>query len=268
VEIRFGPELDEVFGITNDKQRVRPIEDFWRIMAKDDDPDDIKLDKVLNGENKWQEKVRRKKNEERERAKIEALLTPSIEPTPAEQAAAAVDVVVGRGPRVPARDKRQVQERTEKEAQSRVGVSARTKEEASAAIQAERKRRPYKVEYYDDDPRAAFYDPEWGPEGQVIAKVNRRHPFFETLYGDLVNFPGGLRAKESIDLLLISLAKAELETDVEQTRMLYETQRREVWSPFLAKGLAVLAHSLRHDDREAEQEERSAEDVEAAAATA
>jgi hypothetical protein len=29
VEVKFNPELDEVFGITNDKQGVRPIEDFW-----------------------------------------------------------------------------------------------------------------------------------------------------------------------------------------------------------------------------------------------
>ena len=30
-EVKFGPELDDVFGITNDKQRVRPIEDFWKL---------------------------------------------------------------------------------------------------------------------------------------------------------------------------------------------------------------------------------------------
>ncbi len=28
IEVRFGPKLDEVFGIGNDKQTVSPIEDF------------------------------------------------------------------------------------------------------------------------------------------------------------------------------------------------------------------------------------------------
>src|SRR5438128_360815 len=31
IQVRFQPALDEVFGITNDKQTVRPIEDFWRL---------------------------------------------------------------------------------------------------------------------------------------------------------------------------------------------------------------------------------------------
>ena len=33
IEVQFQPALDEVFGITNDKQTVRPIEDFWRLLA-------------------------------------------------------------------------------------------------------------------------------------------------------------------------------------------------------------------------------------------
>jgi len=33
VEVLFDPHLDEIFGITNDKQTVRPIQDLWRILA-------------------------------------------------------------------------------------------------------------------------------------------------------------------------------------------------------------------------------------------
>src|SRR5579871_870428 len=33
IEVRFSPDLDDIFGITNDKQRVRPLEDFWRLLA-------------------------------------------------------------------------------------------------------------------------------------------------------------------------------------------------------------------------------------------
>jgi len=35
IEVKFNPQLDEVFGIANDKQTVRPIEDFWRLLASE-----------------------------------------------------------------------------------------------------------------------------------------------------------------------------------------------------------------------------------------
>src|ERR1051326_9513972 len=82
VEVKFGPELDEVFGITNDKQRVRPIEDFWRVLAA---KNEIELDRILRAENAWQRKVRHEKELARKKAKIEALMAPSNDPTPAEQ---------------------------------------------------------------------------------------------------------------------------------------------------------------------------------------
>ena len=34
IEVSFGPKLDEVFGIGNDKQTVSPIEDFWKVLAE------------------------------------------------------------------------------------------------------------------------------------------------------------------------------------------------------------------------------------------
>jgi len=261
VEVRFGPELDEVFGITNDKQRVRPIEDFWRVVAV---KNDIELDRILRAENRWQEQLRHKKEEERKKAKREALMTPSNEPSPAEQAAAAVDVVTGKGARVPEHQLEQVQERTQTEVSRRVGVSAKTKDEAGAAIESERKRRPYKVEYFEGA-HDAFYEPTWGAGGQVVVRVNRAHPVFETLYGDLFNIEGGLRAKESVDLLLIALARAELTAEVDLTKQFYETQRKENWSPFLASALKALVHSLGPAAKGEEEKEEITQEVGAAA---
>ena len=48
MEVKFEPELDEVFGITNDKQAVRPIGDFWRILA------DEEIDAFVRREYRWQ----------------------------------------------------------------------------------------------------------------------------------------------------------------------------------------------------------------------
>jgi len=48
IEVGFGPEFDEVFGITNDKQRVRPIDDFWRLLTQEG------INGLLKRKNDWQ----------------------------------------------------------------------------------------------------------------------------------------------------------------------------------------------------------------------
>lgn len=248
VEVKFTPELDEVFGITNDKQRVRPIEDFWRLLHAED------IDRLLRRENDWQ----REKREERRKLRIQELGVASAEPTPAEQAAAAVDTVFGRRARVPERDLPQVQTEFEQEAQQRVGVTERSIEDARKALEAETKRRPYRVDYFDES-NGAFYEPRWEKGGQVVVRVNRRHPFYENMYGELFNL-GDARAKDSVDVLLMALAKSELTVDDDQAKQWYEVQRRNFWSPFLAEALKVLSQTIQPE----EEEEQGSEELVAA----
>src|SRR5262249_54549760 len=91
VEVKFDPSLDDVFGITNDKQRVRPIEDFWRLLQREE------IDRLLRAENLWQQVERRKKD----RPSVE----PSDQPTPGEAAAAAVSTITGKTVRPPEHDR-------------------------------------------------------------------------------------------------------------------------------------------------------------------
>ena len=90
VEVRFDPGLDEIFGITNDKQTVRPIEDLWRLFASEG------IDAQLGREQTFQRKMRR---EERQRLQGGAA-EKAPEPTIAETAAAKADTLVGQKPRV------------------------------------------------------------------------------------------------------------------------------------------------------------------------
>lgn len=261
-EIKFTPALDEVFGISNDKQKVGPLEDFWRVLAEDD----IQLDRVLSKEHRWQERTRKQKAEERKQAKIQEQTETSVEPTFAESAAATVEIVTGKITPIPERDKNFVKTITENKIDDHVSTTNGSREEAIKAIEADRKRRPYKVEYFDDS-RGAFYEPEWGALGQLVVKINRQHPFFQAVYGTLLTIEGGLKAKESIDLLLIALAKAELTTEHEITKQLYETQRKETWSPFLEKSLKVLEQTLNGNDSEIEIDDDTVETESSQAAT-
>jgi hypothetical protein len=230
IEVAFEPQLDEVFGIANDKQTVRPIEDFWRLLTKED------IDDKVRAENAWQ-------MEKREKPKKPKVDAPG-ETTPAEQAAALAGSISGKRPKVPERDQDKVRQQLEDEAQRRVGVTEKTIEEAKQAIEAEAKRRPYKVDYFDD-PNGPFYEPAWEHGWVVVARVNRAHPFYSALYAELLELQGAGQAKYAVDVLLLALSKAELTTEDELTKLWYEQQRRGEWSPFLGNALKVLAQTLR-----------------------
>ncbi len=231
-EVSFSPELDDVFGITNDKQKVRPLEDFWRVLASDD----IAFDRQLRKEHSWQDRIRKEKAEERKKASIEEKLGATAEPSGAESAAASVEVTTGKKTRIPDRDKPAVKIVTDNWVENQLNINDGTEAEVRQALEKERQRRPYKVVYINDQ-HSAFYEPQWGPLGQVQVKVNKDHLFFKSVYETLLSIEGGKAAKEAIDILLIALSKAELECEHDQTKETYRVQRSEVWSPFISKAL-------------------------------
>jgi hypothetical protein len=224
IEVRFGAELDDVFGITNDKQRVRPIEDFWKLLH------DEEVDELLKLENSWQHQQREA------RAKARRAPGPTSEPTPAELSAAAVDTVVGRPTPIPEHELPTVREQFQHAAAEQAKITGKSLEEAEAALAEEAKRRPFKFEFFEDI-YGPFYKPEWGPGGQIIIWVNRTHPFYDTLY----IAPMGKLAQEGLNLFLIALGKGELKAEDPTARLWYEQQRTKVWSEFLSIAMRDLA---------------------------
>jgi hypothetical protein len=240
IEVRFGAQLDEAFGITNDKQSVRPVEDFWRLLTNEE------IDAKVRAENNWQQKARKDEPPVAEE---------SPEPTAAEKAAALADVVRGKRTQVPEKDVPQIEAALEEEAKAQVeaatphAVTPANIEEAKKAILTAAKKRPYKIEYFTD-PNGPFYEPAWGPGSSVIARVNRGHPFYAALYGELMKLTGAGQAKYAVDVLLLALAKAELGVEEDLTKLWYEEQRKQEWSPFLANALRVLDQTLHPTDVE------------------
>jgi hypothetical protein len=245
-ELKFGPEFDEVFGITNDKQRVRPIEDFWRLMHSEE------IDKALRTENLWQ-------TNERERIKKEkgklAAVASSV-PTLGEQAAAAVDTVLGK--RTPVREhaRAQAQAAFEAEVHRRLsGVTDESIDDVRKAFEKEQKQRPYLIDFFDDS-AGAFYEPR-AVGNQIVVYINRAHPFYEHLYSQVRQL-GGDRARHSFDVFLIALAKAELETEDETARLWFEEQRKNVWSGFLTKALRILGQMTEGLEQEEDNDQETA----------
>jgi hypothetical protein len=236
VEVRFKPELDEIFGITNDKQGVRPIADFWRVLAK------AGIDEQLRIENRWQADVRR---ERRTR-------TPEREapagPSPAERAARAADVAIGRPLALPQRKLEEARHQVETHARAQLESGQATSiKEAREAVDRERRRRPYLVTYHSVD-NGPFYEPVLNGQ-RIEVRVNTLHPFYTEFYGDLAR-TGPARAKESVDLVLIALARTELTADEPVNEIWLSGQRRYVWSPFLETALRSLATSQQNGEEE------------------
>jgi hypothetical protein len=258
IEVKFNTQLDEVFGIANDKQTVRPIEDFWRLLVSDE----FEVDALLRAENNWQVKQRDKKK---------PVATVSEEPSPAENAATLADRIEGEPNKVPEKDQVEVERATEEEAKKRVeeatkaggvtettggetkkrpGVTETTVEEAKEAIKKQGQRRAYKIEYYDDPMGAngPFFEPQWRPGPVVVVMVNRQHPFYSAFYVELLGLAGGSRARYALDLVLIALAKAELQIEDPVVKLWNENLRQKKWSPFLSNALKVLEQTAHVND--------------------
>ncbi|MBB3890550.1 hypothetical protein GGQ61_001267 [Phenylobacterium haematophilum] len=239
VEVRFDPTLDEIFGITNDKQTVRPIEDLWRLLTLEG------VDKQLGQEQTYQRNMR---SEER-RKKNAAEAAKSAEPTVAETAAAKADSMTGQKPRVTDRAKGKVRDELEQQAKDQAKVNKTSIDSARKALEDQAKQRPYVIDFYDE-PKGPFYKPEWQTGGQVAVLINREHAFFQALYGPLLKFAQGNQAKQALDVLLITLARAELVIEDETCAAWYETQREQAWSPFLANAYKMMQQATAPVDEE------------------
>jgi hypothetical protein len=229
MELRFDPALDEVFGITNDKQTVRPMEDLWRLLAAEE------IDQLLHRENGWQSD-RRREAEEQARAAMMARI--DDEPLPAELAAHAAEIAIGDMPLTPEGQKKEANLAFEREAQEQAKANQTSVDEAREALRQREKSQRYRIDYRDD-PGEPFYTPEWVGR-QVVVWVNKSHPFFQALYGTLIQ-RGSARAKEAADILLFALAREELRATTPETKEFYRTQRADRWSPFIASALRTLA---------------------------
>ena len=138
-----------------------------------------------------------------------------------------------------------LEEKAEEEAEK----SGELHEDVRDALEKTAKQRPYRVDYFDNE-YGPFFKPKW--EGtQIVVYINRQHPFYDTLYGSLLHLNGGGQAKQAVDLLLITLARAELTVTDEEMKYWYETQREQVWSRFLSDAMKSLKRRMQATDEEA-----------------
>lgn len=241
IEVRFSPQLDEAFGIGNDKQTVSPIEDFWRVLVE------AEVDKAAREEQRHQQAQRRKK--EAEEAARQA--TDPDHPNPASEAAAGAEDVMGRNRPLPPERVEETQKKFDEAVEEKVKEAGIPRDEAEEAVKREAKRKKFAIDFFESE-GGVFYKPDFGNGLQRVVLINKAHPFFKGFYAQLIGH-GNAKARQAVDLLLLALAKSELEAD-DKLKATYANQREAEWTPFLKIGLNILDQLQPADPEEREED--------------
>ena len=231
VEVKFDPGLDELLGVTNDKQGVRPAEGLWRLLSEEG------IDKRIKEENRWQEQRRKK----------QPVPPPQGGPSHAAQAAWEADVATSSRPRIPEHARHKAGISLDEYVKAKAQATGQAPEAVRAAVEAEASRVPYDVAFEKLGVYAPFYTPDWFGQNQVRINLNEDHPFYTVLYSSLLRATqengDARRALEALHLVLFALGKAELIAE-EELAIFYERQRVTQWSQFLATAMEILSQKL------------------------
>jgi hypothetical protein len=229
VEVIFDPDLDEVFNVGNDKQTIRPIDDFWRVMADSE----VALDVAVRAEEAYQNKTR----EEERLARLAPDITSDEATSAAVAAAGQASAATGKSGPLPENRREESKKQVEKSATELAEKTGESMEKARKAIELEAARKKYAIEFFESK-GGVFYEPSLGNGLQRVVRINKLHPFYEVFYSRVAAMNDPV-ARHSIILLLLTLAEAELMSD-DVLRTFYEAQRIGSWSPFLNLGLKKL----------------------------
>lgn len=215
IEASFDPDLDEVFNVGNDKQTIRPIDDFWRIMS---DPE-VALDHAVREEEQYQNKTR----QEERRKQRDPGITDDEATLPAVVAAGQASAATGKSGPLPEHRREESRKRVEKSVQELAEKTGDSLEKARKAIEQEAARKKYGVEFFESR-GGVFYEPSLGNGLQRVARINKLHPFYEVFYSRVATMNDPV-ARHAIILMLLTLAEAELMGD-ETLRGFYECNGR------------------------------------------
>lgn len=201
-EIEFGPELDELFGVTNNKQGINPTDLIKEILTPD-------IEKTAHGLN-----ARVRKGF----AKIRAELPRS----PGQSLAESKDHLIA----PPA----QLFDRSHPLPQAG-GVARRASRKSGVTGLG------YRIEHSRLDD-SCFFVPVLN-ENEVVVRLNEKHPFFRNIYAPTLSSPNteSRAFKQYLELVLFAIARAEFGIS-DRKKLECVRKLREAWSKTLAAFLS------------------------------
>lgn len=225
VEVDFEPTLDELFAITTSKQQVKPAERVWDMLS-DKAGLFTAIGQMRTDYKKEADVIKAKADEmpEGRRASLEAI-------DEAEK------FRTTKPPRDTPERRREAEENLRQDALRRAKKAGLDPDEVERDLVAQREGEDRRIDT-EDIPGGPFYRcVQEG--GQRALYLNVAHPFYDELYAAPSSTPH-LRA--GLEILLWTLGEAEVDAEPgSDRRMFYERDRANIWSPYLADALKVLA---------------------------
>ena len=214
--LNFSPELDPLFKVSFNKQRISATAKLWQILEEND------VHLALKG--LWQEvnKAQSAARAEKENGSEE---TRESELTMSE----AAPIIKGSESEERAKER---QKNLESEVKRRAKESGRKAEEVRPEVIAESSQKPYKVVFEHKDQAPHYWMNVEGVQTQLI--LNTAHPFYSMVY----DAPGSTKLfKTQIELMLYSKGLGEIESTGQ--RALFCEHERYQWSQRLSVVLSV-----------------------------
>ena len=232
-EVRFEPVLDELFGVTNNKQEVRAVKklepDILQALAEDDAGENyrsillIELNKVLS-ENiaEMMKIIKGRRQGERENKAARGLTTKVNE-----------DVAKSPAPTESGEHAKELTEQQKMEERVKLLLNDDTSLTEEAATEIAEQTLDYKVDLQTDDwPGSLFLDRRPVANASV-GIINRRTRFYEDFWKYLEEH-SDRKGFEALEVLMMALVRSEDELVREHDREVFE-QFRQKWGSWVEK---------------------------------
>ena len=225
IALDFPPELDELFGVTPDKQTIVFTD---RVTAMLDANGVFRAFRTLVGQVA--------KEREQLKAAREANAANPDGPRASEETIAKVVSKDVRRTRKMGEETKQEAEENFKERVKRLteetGVPEEQVRKAQEQLDA---KKPYRVEFADVSEDMPFYLPKMDGT-QTVLEINTEHPWYREVYLRLAD---NAEMRSALELMLFVLGACELDSSG-QARVFYRSERR-AWSRLLADGFDLHA---------------------------
>jgi Histidine kinase-, DNA gyrase B-, and HSP90-like ATPase len=221
----FPPELDELFGVTPDKQTIVFTD---RVIAMLDAQGVFRAHKALV----------RQVTKERQHAKDEREQNAENpdSPRPSEETIAKVVSKDVRRTRKMGEETRQEAEDNFKERVKRLTEETGVPEDQIREAQEKQDiKKPYRLDFADLTEDQPFYVPTMDGT-QTVLEINTEHPWYRDVYLRLTDNP---EMRSALELMLFVLGTCELDS-TGQSRVFYRNERRQ-WSRMLADAFDLHA---------------------------
>lgn len=225
VALDFPPELDELFGVTPDKQTIVFTD---RVTAMLDAQGVFRAFNTLVGQ---VAKERRQRKFEREQRAEDSDSPRASEETIAKVVSKDVRRTRKLGVETKKEAEDNFQERVKRLA-SETGVSEDQVREAQERLDTNK---PYRIDFADLTDDMPFYVPKMDGT-QTVLEINTEHPWYREVYLRLADDP---EMRSALELMLFVLGACELDSSG-QARVFYRNERR-AWSRLLADGFDLHA---------------------------